>query len=68
MAERPDRAPACNGIGADMCESCVQIDDRIEECRRALGKITDLSVIERTNKAITELYADRVRLHKNPEW
>jgi hypothetical protein len=48
-----------------MCDSCVQIDERIEEYRRALGKTTDLSMVESINKAITELYADRVRLHKN---
>lgn len=50
-----------------MCESCVEIDKRIEKQRRALRRVTDPAEIERTNRLILQLYADRVRLHRNVE-
>jgi|HubBroStandDraft_5_1064220.scaffolds.fasta_scaffold1805694_2 hypothetical protein len=50
-----------------MCESCVEIDARIDLHRQLVLSTTDPSEIERLNQLIAQLYADRVRLHKNPE-
>jgi hypothetical protein len=50
-----------------MCESCVDIDKRIEKLQQSLRSTTDLLETERINRLIAELYRDRVRLHKNPE-
>ena len=49
-----------------MCESCAQIDKRIEKLRQSLRSTTDLLETERINRLIVELYRDRVRLHQNP--
>ena len=49
------------------CESCVEIDARIDLHRQLVRSTTDPSEIERLNRLIAQLYADRVRLHKNPE-
>ena len=53
--------------GLGMCESCVEIDARIDLHRQLVRSTTDPSEIERINRLIAQLYADRVRLHKNPE-
>jgi len=53
--------------GRSMCESCVEIDARIDLHRKSMRSMTDPSEIERLNRLIAQLYADRVRLHKNPE-
>jgi hypothetical protein len=50
-----------------MCESCVEIDARIDLHRMSMRSMTDPSEIERLNRLIAQLYADRVRLHKNPQ-
>jgi hypothetical protein len=50
-----------------MCESCIDIDKRIEQLRKSLGPTTDLSEIERIHLAIAELYRERVRSHQNPQ-
>jgi hypothetical protein len=50
-----------------MCESCVEIDKRIDQHRQSLRSITDPSEIERINQLIANLYFDRVRFHRNPE-
>jgi hypothetical protein len=50
-----------------MCQSCVEIDKRIERYRELLRSTTDLAEIERINGLIAKLYADRVQLHQNPE-
>jgi hypothetical protein len=50
-----------------MCESCTEIDKRIERLRQALRSTTDLLETERVNRLIAQLYADRVRLHQNPQ-
>ena len=52
--------------GRCMCESCAQIDKRIEKLRQSLRSTTDLLETERINRLIVELYRDRVRLHQNP--
>ena len=53
--------------GPGTCESCVEIDARIDVHRQVVRSTTDPSEIERINRLIAQLYADRVRLHKNPE-
>lgn len=50
-----------------MCESCVEIDARIDLHRELLRATTDPSERGRINRLITELYAERVRLHRNPD-
>ena len=50
-----------------MCQSCVEIDKRIERCGQLLRSTIDTAEIERINRLIAELYRDRVRLHQNPE-
>jgi hypothetical protein len=50
-----------------MCQSCVDIDKRVERHRELLRSTTDAAEIERINRLIAELYSDRVLLHQNPE-
>ena len=50
-----------------MCQSCVEIDKRVERYRQLLRSTTDAAEVERVNLLITKLYAKRVRLHQNPE-
>jgi len=50
-----------------MCESCVQIDKRIEKLRQSLRSTADPLEADRINRLIAELYRDRVRLHQNPQ-
>jgi hypothetical protein len=50
-----------------MCESCVQIDKKVEQYRELLRSTTEQAEIERINRLIAGLYADRVRLHQNPQ-
>jgi hypothetical protein len=50
-----------------MCQSCVGIDKRVERHRELLRSTTDPAEIERINRLIANLYADRLRLHQNPE-
>jgi len=49
-----------------MCESCVVIDERIEQYRQLLRSTADSLEGGRINRLIMELYAERVRLHRNP--
>jgi K+/H+ antiporter YhaU regulatory subunit KhtT len=50
-----------------MCQSCVEIDKRIERHRELLRLTTDPAEIERIKRLIAELYVDRVRLHQSSE-
>jgi hypothetical protein len=50
-----------------MCQSCIEIDKRVERHRELLRSTTDPAEIERIKRRIAELHADRVRLHQNPE-
>jgi hypothetical protein len=50
-----------------MCQSCLEIDKRVEQHLKLLRLTTDPAEIERTERLISELYADRVRLHQNQE-
>jgi hypothetical protein len=50
-----------------MCQSCIDIDQEIENHRKRLQGQIDQSEAERIKALIAKLYADRVRLHKNPE-
>ena len=50
-----------------MCQSCVEIDKQVERYRQLLRSKTDAAEVERINQLIVQLYADRVRLHQNPE-
>jgi hypothetical protein len=50
-----------------VCESCVEIDRRIEQYRQLLPLTLHPSEREHIDRLIAELYRDRVRLHKNPQ-
>jgi hypothetical protein len=50
-----------------MCKSCVDINRRVERHRELLRSTTDPAEIERIKRLISGLYADRVRLHQNPD-
>jgi hypothetical protein len=50
-----------------MCQSCVEIDKQVERYRELLRSLTEQVEVERINQLIARLYADRVRLHRNPE-
>jgi len=50
-----------------MCQSCVEIDNRVERHLELLRSTTDPAEIERIKRLISELYADRARLHQSPE-
>jgi hypothetical protein len=50
-----------------MCQSCVEIDKRVERHLELLRSTTDPAEIERIKRLISELYADRAGLHQNPE-
>jgi hypothetical protein len=50
-----------------MCESCVEIDKRIERHRELMRSVTEQAEIERIQRLIAELYGERVRKHRNPE-
>jgi hypothetical protein len=50
-----------------VCQSCIDIDKRIDEYRQALRSTTDLTAIDRIRQTIAQLYADRVRFHQNPQ-
>jgi hypothetical protein len=50
-----------------MCQSCIEIDKRIERYRKLLREAPDPAEADRINRLIAKLYLDRVRLHQNPE-
>jgi hypothetical protein len=50
-----------------MCQSCIEIDKRIERYRELSRSTTDPAEIDRINRLIAKLYVDRVRLHQNSE-
>jgi len=50
-----------------VCQSCIDIDKRIDQSRQLVRSATDPLEIERKNRLITELYRERVRSHKNPQ-
>ena len=50
-----------------MCQSCVDIDKRIDTFRELLRRTTDPAEIERINRQIIHLYGERLRLHRNEE-
>ena len=53
------------GKGDTVCQSCVDIDNRIEQQRKTLHSTTDPAEVERIYRLIAQLYGDRVRLHQN---
>lgn len=50
-----------------MCQSCIDIDKEIENHQKRLEGMNDPAEVKRVNELIARLYADRVRLHRNPE-
>jgi hypothetical protein len=50
-----------------MCQSCIDIDTRIDEHRKQLRAVADREEIARIERLIYELYGERVRKHQSPE-
>lgn len=50
-----------------MCQSCLEIDKRVERHRELLRSTTEPAEIERIKRLISALYAERARLHQSPE-
>jgi hypothetical protein len=50
-----------------MCQSCIEIDKQVDRYRELLRSTTDPAEIERIERLISQLYADRVRFHQSPE-
>ena len=69
-AKKASPQPLCSSplaIVTVMCRSCVEIDKQVERYRELLRSLTEQVEVERINQLIARLYADRVRLHRNPE-
>jgi hypothetical protein len=49
-----------------MCQSCVDIDKLVERLREQMRSIADPGERDLITQLVSELYADRVRLHQNP--
>jgi hypothetical protein len=49
-----------------VCQSCVEIDKQVERHRQLLRSTTNPAEAKRINLLIIRLYADPVRLHRNP--
>lgn len=47
-----------------MCQSCIDIDKQVEDCRELLRLTADPAETERISRLITRLYGDRVQLPK----
>jgi hypothetical protein len=50
-----------------MCQSCIDIDKRIDRQRELLRSATDPADVKRINDLIAKLYGERVQRHQNPE-
>jgi hypothetical protein len=51
-----------------MCQSCIDINKRIEELRDTLLRPeTDAAEVDRVHGLIYDLYWERLRLHQIPE-
>jgi hypothetical protein len=50
-----------------MCQSCIDIDEKVERFLKILRLTKDPAEVDRLNRLITDLYADRARLHRNEE-
>jgi hypothetical protein len=48
-----------------MCQSCAEIDKRIDRLREQLRSTADTTESECLTRLIIELYGDRVRLHRS---
>ena len=46
-----------------MCDKCVEIDEKIERCRRLVALITDQLTNERLGELIADLLARKVSFH-----
>ena len=46
-----------------MCDKCVELDKKIERCRRLLSWVSDQTTTDRMNALIEELQTQKVELH-----
>lgn len=50
-----------------MCEKCVEIDKKLKQYRRLASSITDQLTIDRINKLIKDMAAEKAKLHPDQE-
>jgi hypothetical protein len=50
-----------------MCEKCVELDERIERCRRVSSWVGDQLTIDRIKALIEELHDQKAALHPERE-
>jgi hypothetical protein len=50
-----------------MCEKCKQLDEKIERYRRFSKAVTDALTLERIEKLIAELGAEKAGLHPDEQ-
>ena len=48
---------------AVMCDKCIELDKKLEQYRRLASSITDQLTIDRLNKLIKEMVAEKAKLH-----
>jgi hypothetical protein len=46
-----------------MCDKCVELDKKLEQYRRLASSITDQLTIDRLNKIIRDMVAEKAKLH-----
>jgi hypothetical protein len=46
-----------------MCDKCVELDKKLEQYRRLASSITDQLTVDRLNKLIREMVAEKAKLH-----
>jgi hypothetical protein len=50
-----------------MCDKCVELDGKIEQCRRISSAINDQFTIDRLKALVAELEAQKAALHAEQE-
>jgi hypothetical protein len=50
-----------------VCDKCIELDRRIEQCRRISGSINDRLTIERLEAVIKNLEEQKIALHPEPK-
>jgi hypothetical protein len=50
-----------------MCDKCIELDDKIEHCRKLSGWVVDKPTLEAIDTLITSYRAEKVTLHTEPQ-
>ena len=46
-----------------MCDKCVELDDKIEHCKRISASMTDRLTLDRTKELVAQLETQKAALH-----